>query len=353
MITEGMVPIGGHRASSGVGPGVHVFRMGNGVIRKEAHTPEDVLGLRNEARLLRILGGTGIAPKMFDEGDDWITQEDLGESESVQDGENFRRNAAHTLWTLREHKIRHGDLTGVNVIIKDDWPRLIDFAQSNLFDEPIPDKRKLSDSYYLWRTVSSFPSVEHPTPDTPRVIRRWLAVLGALEGLRPDNPLVGKTLLDLGCFQGDFCAMAAADGMVATGVDSGGFQSGENSIQRAIDLWDGMRVGTLVRGCFFYQQNIMDWTQFGYDAVFLFSTWAYILNDYGRDAAFALLDRIVKSCGVLFFETQLAGDGPGPDFLVTDDDVANMLGQFGSPQPLVTIPVAGRPASRTVWQVKK
>ncbi len=48
-----------------------------------------------------------------------------------------------------------------------------------------------------------------------------------------------------------------------------------------------------------------------------------------------------------------AGDGPGPKHLVTDDDVGNMLGQWGNPKPCITIPVVGRPASRTVWMVRK
>lgn len=159
--------------------------------------------------------------------------------------------------------------------------------------------------------------------------------------------------------------MAAADGMWAGGVDTGGFNTEINSIAEARTLWSDMSApldghaawerANYRPGCLFWQANIMDFTfeNFDLDVILLFSTWAYIYNDYGRERAFQLLADIVKSCGILFFETQLAGDGPGPDFLVTDDDVANMLGQFGTPQPLATIPVTGRPASRTVWRVSR
>lgn len=338
--------LGGHRAQPlNDGPGLDVIRE-EGAVVKRAHTPGDIEGIRTEARLLRALSGSGFAPELIAEETDYITEEDLGDSEPVHDGELFRQNATRLLWTLREHGIRHGDLTGVNIIIKGDKPMAIDFQQSHLFDEPAPDKRKLSDSYYLWRVVAGTPSELHPTADSPRVARRWLAVIGGLGGLALGNPLVGKRLLDLGCFQGDFCAMAAADGMVATGVDAGGFRQGENSIAKAREIWSYMG-----DRCIFVQADIMECKGFKYDAVLLFSTWAYIVKDHGLEPAMKLLKNIVDQSGCLFFETQLAGDGPGPDFLVTDDDVGNMLGQFGVPQPLATIPVTGRPASRTVWKV--
>ena len=46
---------------------------------------------------------------------------------------------------------------------------------------------------------------------------------------------------------------------------------------------------------------------------------------------------------------RLYGDGPGTDFMRSDDDVHNYLAQFGVVAP--TLPVTGRPASRTVWRV--
>lgn len=346
------VEIGGHlMRPDNAKPGLLVFRSERGII-KRAYGPADLIGLHNEAAMLQRMEGTGFAPKLYEEGGDYIIQEDLGvqaEMQKVDDGELLRRNSARFLMKLRELRIRHGDLTGANVFIINDRPVFVDWQQSCLFDSPDPyEKRSLSDSYFFWRTMQSYPSKLHPTPDTPRVIRRWMACLGAMGGFgksasRPEGNVIGKTLLDLGCFQGDFCALAAAEGMIPMGVDQGGFRTGEDSIAIARELWPEL---------LFQKGNIIDWKGFQYDAVLLFSTWAYIYNDYGQAIAYALFEEIMSQCGSLFFETQLAGDGPGPKFLVTDDDVGNMLGQFGTPNPIGTFHVAGRPANRTVWQVK-
>ncbi len=351
-----LIEIGGHkmRPDNAV-PGMLVFRDTKAEnIIKRGYGPADIEGVHTEAKMLRLMEDTGFTPKLYEEHDDYIVQEDLGEQEEmkeVHDGELFRRESARFLMILREKRIRHGDLTGANLFIRNDRPIFIDWQQSSLFDEDDPyEKRSLTDSYFFWRTIQSFPSKLHPTPDTPRVIRRWMACLGSMGGFgkkksMPEGNVVGKTLLDLGCFQGDFSALAAAEGMIPTGVDMGGFRTGEDSIAIAIETWKG-KAGA------FNKINIMDWKDFEYDAVLMFSTWAYIYNEYGQDTAYGLISRIMDQCGVLFFETQLAGDGPGQDYLVTDDDVGNMLGQFGIPNPIGTFHVAGRPANRTVWQVK-
>lgn len=347
------VEIGGHKMRpDNAEPGMLVFRDEERGIIKRGYGPADIEGVHTEAKMLRIMEGTGFTPKLYEEGDDYIVQEDLGKQVyDIHDGELLRRESARFLMTIREKRIRHGDLTGANLFIKNDRPIFIDWQQSSFFDDPDPyEKRSLTDSYFFWRTMQSFPSKLHPTPDTPRVIRRWMAVSGALGGFAKrkghPGPLVGKTLLDLGCFQGDFSALAAADGMIPTGIDMGGFRTGEDSIAIAEEMWRG-KAGT------FQKINIMDVRNFEYDAVLMFSTWAYIYNEYGQDAAYGLIRRIMDQCGSLFFETQLAGDGPGQAYLVTDDDVGNMLGQFGVPNPIGTFHVAGRPANRTVWRVYK
>lgn len=346
------VEIGGHKMRpDNAEPGMLVFRDSERGIIKRAYGPADIEGVHTEARMLRLMEDTGFVPKLYEEHEDYIVQEDLGEQTyDVHDGELLRRESAKFLMTLREKRIRHGDLTGANLFIRNDRPIFIDWQQSSLFDEPDPyEKRSLSDSYFFWRTMQSYPSKLQATPDTPRVIRRWMAVLGSLGGFAKrkgsDGPLVGKTLLDLGCFQGDFGALAAADGMLPMGVDMGGFRTGEDSIAIARELWEGYPGE-------FTKTNIIDWRNFEYDVILMFSTWAYIYNEYGQDTAYGLLRRIMDQCGTLFFETQFAGDGPGQAYLVTDDDVGNMLGQFGVPNPIGTFHVTGRPANRTVWQVK-
>jgi hypothetical protein len=67
-----------------------------------------------------------------------------------------------------------------------------------------------------------------------------------------------------------------------------------------------------------------------------------------------VLEQVIRDAGVFFFETQLWGDGPGPNFLQTDDDVQGLLLSVGAKvaKPLATFPVTGRPGRRTVWRVE-
>jgi len=63
------------------------------------------------------------------------------------------------------------------------------------------------------------------------------------------------------------------------------------------------------------------------------------------------MEKLAKRSSQLFFETQLYGDGPGLPEHKTDDDVYKFLKQFGKVEKLVTIPVFGRDAARSVWRI--
>ncbi|KKM78466.1 hypothetical protein LCGC14_1359730 [marine sediment metagenome] len=348
------IRIGGHL-------GMDVSRSPGGVITKTALHDIDngqmtgnagldlydhnAVALANAVRILDMLRGARYAPEVIDSGDGWVIEEDMGVTEPVKDAEAFRRNCVTTLAAIRAAGIRHGDLNGPNIIIRDDEPKLVDWTEAHLLDEVAPQKSPYSDSNLLWRTVAGTIGPDG-NYDTPRIARRWLAVLGALGAVTDLTlPLRGKTFLDLGCFQGDFVAAAAAEGMDAVGLDMGGFRSGENSISIGKDLWAGFPFGTAQ----LHQGNIMDLRRrFRYDVVMMFSTWPYLES---RQAAFDLLGNILADCGTFFFETQLSGDGPGPAFLETDSDVEAMLTRYGQVTHLTRIPVTGRPASRSVWKV--
>ncbi len=352
---DDMVAIGGH-------VGMHVYR-GSGKIRKQALHVQDnrgkdtysqnVKALMNEARMLAQLAGAHIAPELYGQGDDWIEQEDLGISEAPQDMELLRRRMVWMVATMRQYNVRHGDLTGPNVILRGDKPQSIDWQEGHILGETPPQKSPATDSDFLCRYLIGTAGPDGNF-DTPRVARRWLAVLGSLGGTllakRPVSnlPLKGKTFMDLGCFWGDFVALAATEGMRAYGLDPGGFRSGEDAIEIGTKLWEDFPFGriTLLKG-----DALAHGLPFDYDVVMMFSTWSYIVQQVGRQEAEALLGRIMRECGVLFFENQLYGDGPGPDFLKTDDDVADMLGQYGNVKHLIKIPVTGRPASRSVFRV--
>ncbi len=353
--------IGGH-------PGMKVFRTDNGRIRKVAEVPADKHGMypnftpqeiyeinieavANEGRMLRLMAGSGFAPALLhqEHWGNWIEEEDLGETTPIRDAELWRQNCVRLLAAIRARNIRHGDLTGSNMIIREhDRPYAIDWHEAHMIGEPPPQKSPYSDSYLLWRAVMN---TVGPTgvADTPRVARRWLAVLGALGADKQFTlPLRGKTFLDLGCFQGDFVAMAATEGMYAIGVDQGGFRTGEDSIQNAERMWKDLPFGTMS----FWKKDILRVESYACDVVLLFSTWPYIVKNFGVPPAMQLISDIVGACGSFFFETQLYGDGPGPEFLKTDSDVEAMLRRFGHVTNVATFPVTGRPASRTVWKVE-
>ncbi len=350
--------IGGHK-------GLEVYRAADVCIVKKALDLDNFKGIQNEIRMLRAMEDSEFVPSEvtgfanYAGGVNYTHQQDMGIDEGFQDGELFRRNCIRLLADLRSHEVRHGDCTSANLIIRDNVPYLIDWQESHRLSEPAPQKQPWTDSYMIWRTVAEMKSTVTGENDTPRVARRWLAVLQDQNAIRhnDDNPLPlkGKTLTDLGCFQGDFVAAAAVEGMVAMGVDRGGFRAGENSIEIARQHWSG------IRDCRFKEENIVSSPlakeYFACDIVLLFSVWPYVLNEYGWVEALSLLRRILDAQkpigGVLYFESQYYGDGPGPEMFKCDADVSTFFAEELNAEAtrLVTIPVTGRDAERTVWRV--
>lgn len=361
-----MGPIGGHR-----GLDVSRIRAGDGavIVKTPLHVngnqgkppPDGLFGVdlwgmnvsavNNEAAMLCEMDGA-FAPRFLDILDDHVTvQEDVGVSEAPLDAEVWRQNLVRMLVTIRAQGLRHGDLRGSNIITRGNQPFAIDWQEAHYIGDVPPQKSPYSDSMFLMQHIIG--SVG-PTgaADVPRVARRWGAILGALGATTNlELPLKGKSFLDLGCFQGDFCALAASEGMDAFGVDQGGFRTGENSIEIARQLWDGFPFGSLT----FKQHNISEWPSYVADVVMMFSTWSYIVQDFGQNKAEELLYEIIDEAGVFFFENQLAGDGPGPAFLREDEDIRAMMFRLGATTVKVigTFPVTGRPASRTVWMIKR
>ncbi len=70
----------------------------------------------------------------------------------VTNKKEFKLQCYALLDALRACEIRHGDLTKYAVIVRDNKPYLIDFAESRLMDDPRPDKRPKGDGYWIWRT---------------------------------------------------------------------------------------------------------------------------------------------------------------------------------------------------------
>ena len=282
----------------------------------------------NAATFLARMAGTGFVPQSRVD-DSGLFMEPLGNSEAVWDELAFRRNCARLLLKMKELNIGHGDLTSKNIIVKDNCPIIVDWWQAKNLDDPTPKKRPEGDAFHLWTAAAE------ESPDTSRHLRRWLAI----------REHIGEgSLLDLGCADGDFCLFAASE-REDVSVPIFGIDKDPEAVIRMSKICEGVAVGYTVG-------NIMKVDDFLYDTVLLLSVWPYIFNQIGAGARL-LLKRITQRTGQLIFETQLYGDGPGPNFLRTDQDVYEMLSGYGNVEKLATIPVHGREAARSVWLVTR
>jgi len=257
--------IGGHLGmdvirNHGWHSGPHVIKRAKHDIQNQGeNVGEDLYehnaaALANEAEMLVMMDKTAYAPRLIASYHGFCSQEDLGDTEPPTDGELFRRNCIKMLATIRARGLRHGDLIGSNIITRNNHPYAIDWQEGHLLTEPAPQKQPWSDSHLLMRHIYGTLDVNGQA-DAPRVARRWSAVLHALGAdTNFTLPLKGKTFLDLGCFQGDFVALAAAEGMNAFGLDMGGFRTGEDSIEIGSALWVDFPFGRIE----LRKQNILD-----------------------------------------------------------------------------------------------
>jgi hypothetical protein len=268
------------------------FEKAGDWLRVVPHSPIEEKFIVNGARFLSKMAGTGFVPKaQFDDGG--LLIENLGKSEKVWDEIAFRRNCARLLIALNVLNIAHGDLTSKNIVVKDNSPVVLDWWQAKDLDDPTPNKRRECDAYHLWRAA------EELSPDTSRHIRKWLAIR---------ERVMGGSILDLGCAEGDYLLFAAAE--CERHPDAGLWAVDKNmeAIANAGEVCEGLDVR--FRAC-----DITDVVDFMHDTVFLMSTWAYIVSRWGTSRARVLLKNITEQGGQLIFETQLYGDGPGPNFL--------------------------------------
>ncbi len=349
--------IGGHR-------GLDVIRD-DGVIKKIAlhelgNQGNDLHGvdlyglnesaIHNEAFMLDVMSGSGFTPDLIDIQDGELTQTDMGITETPKDAEQWRQNLVKALAMIRARGLRHGDLKGANVITRGDKPWIVDWQESHFLGDVPPQKTPFSDSYLLMQHIEGTPGADG-FRDVPRVARRWRAVLGSLGAtMSVTLPLKGKTFLDVGCFQGDFVALAASEGMWAKGIDVGGFRPGENSIEIGRSIWANFPYGDIKLA----QVDAAGFHDYFHDVVMMFSTWPYIVAHYGYDWGVDLLRKIVEQSGVFFFESQLSGDGPGPHFLKTDEDISILFVSLGARtvEPIAIFPVTNRSAERTIWRIE-
>lgn len=109
----------------------------------------------NEWWALQNLSQTGYVPYAEKAGIETIRMEDLGKSEPVTDAAAFMHHRDIILQTLKDYGLRHGDLTTYAIIVKDNKPMIIDWAESRTFTDPRPDKRREGDAYWLTETMQA------------------------------------------------------------------------------------------------------------------------------------------------------------------------------------------------------
>jgi RIO-like serine/threonine protein kinase len=79
--------------------------------------------------------------------------QDAGESEPITNTNIFVANCEHFLTVMNMRGVRHGDLTSPHVIVRNNSPIVIDWAESRVFTDPAPDKREEGDSYWMHKTM--------------------------------------------------------------------------------------------------------------------------------------------------------------------------------------------------------
>jgi RIO-like serine/threonine protein kinase len=78
---------------------------------------------------------------------------DYIKSEKITKPEVFMAHLPEVLFCLKSVGIRHGDLTRYAVLVRNNKPIIIDFAESRLICDPRPDKRPEGDEYWLKKTM--------------------------------------------------------------------------------------------------------------------------------------------------------------------------------------------------------
>lgn len=305
---------------------------GHGLVTLKAHTEVETAFLANANEKLQRLADYGVSPEVLNHIPGVLSMEYLDDRYG---GDELRWlwGACHLLEALRECGIKHGDLAPKNLRCRFGGPMAIDFQESVWIEDGIETKRPEDDGEILMRSGIEI------TGDQDRRFRRWLAI-------RPHLGTGG--ILDLGCSTGHFARLAEVDSQASwiAGYD-----------QERQETWAGL---TSDRLTFTGPYDILElpgrvaehWL-IKPESAFVLSTWPYLVQQTTLGRATDWLRELLQLCDQVFFEPQLFGDGPGASIHASDGLVARWLMEeirckF---EPLVTVPVHGREAYRTVWRL--
>ena len=316
----------------------------NPAITKEAKTEAGRIELSREHAFLVHLADTGYVPEVyiFDQGTERhalverLVMEDVGESHEITNEYDFRTSLTLMLNTFRVKHVIHGDLTSVNVRIVDNMVKAIDWGESRFFSEfDRKDKRPEGDTWHAWNFASQW-------SDGARVARRWFAIYNSIVKHFGGAYIPDATLLDVGCFHGDVAAAASAAGMSVYAIDVD-----PRVIEIAKARWASLTT------VFKQQEATAMGELWRVDVVTILSVYPYIVQRYGDLVAKQWLTNTIEAAGLVFFECQLAGDGPGPSWMVNTDRVQSFLENCGGREveAVVEIELPDRETTRTVFKV--
>ncbi len=108
-----------------------------------------------ELAIVGVVGKISFVPSGIQRFDKYtISMEYLGESKRVKNKDLFGEYWVRVKGALAHIRVRHGDLTSPNIIVRDDIPYILDWAESRFRNDPRPDKRPEGDSHWLQKTFA-------------------------------------------------------------------------------------------------------------------------------------------------------------------------------------------------------
>ena len=108
---------------------------------------------KTEFSMLTKMHDSGYVPEAIKLSDTMLAIRHLGEQheswKSVTDAGAFMSHKQRILDALGAAGVRHGDLTRHAIVVVNNKPMIIDWAQSKLADDQAPDKRSGGDAFWL------------------------------------------------------------------------------------------------------------------------------------------------------------------------------------------------------------
>ena len=125
-----------------------VWREGDAIFKQQPKYLAD-----NELYALTHPALSNYVPVIWYKVDDETVKMRFVQTEPVTGVAEFFSHYWPVLDSLKAAGLRHGDLTEYSILVRDNCPVIIDWAESRTWDDPRPDKRRAGDAYWLRKTM--------------------------------------------------------------------------------------------------------------------------------------------------------------------------------------------------------